>query len=98
MKIKLDNKNFEQTKFKGRALRNLLEIQDELESKQEEGAFKKEDLDIMCEFIVNVFDNQFTSDDLLDELEFHEIIQYFRQIAEEIMKKTNDKMGKLIKK
>lgn len=98
MKIKLEDKTFEQTKFRGRTLRNLLEIQGQLEVKQEEGTFKAEDLDMMCEFLVNVFDNQFTSDDVLDNLEFFEIIQYFKQVAEEIMKRTNSKMGALTKK
>lgn len=98
MKIKMENKTHEQTKFKGRVLRNLLEIQGLLEARQEDEAFKVEDLDIMCEFLVNVFDNQFTTDDLLDNLEFYEIISYFRQVTEEIMKKTNDKMSKLGKK
>lgn len=98
MKIKMGDKNFEQTKFKGRILRNLLEIQNILEEREEAQEFKVEDLDIMCEFIVNTFDNQFTTDDILDNLEFHEIIVFFKQIAEEIMKKTNGKMGKLAKK
>jgi len=97
MKIKIDDKSYEQTKFKGRALRNLLEIQNILEEREEE-SFKVDDLDIMCEFIANVFDNQFTSDDLLDNLEFHEIMECFKKIAEEIMKKTNNKMEKLGKK
>lgn len=98
MKLMLGEDTYEQTKFKGRILRNLLEIQDTLEQRQEENVYKKEDLDLMCEFLVNTFDSKFTSDDLLDNLEFYEIIGYFRQVAEEIMKKTNNKMGKLVKK
>lgn len=98
MKIKIEGKTYEQTKFRGRALRNLLEIQDILQNRQEEGNFKVEDLDLMCEFVVNVFDNKFTTDDLLDNLEFHEIISYFKQVAEEIKKKTNSKMEQLGKK
>ena len=98
MKIKLEDKTYEQLHFRGRALRNLLEIQGILEERQDENTFKVEDLDMITEFLANVFDGQFTSDDLLDNLEFYEIIGYFRQVAEEIMKKTNDKMGKLAKK
>lgn len=90
-------KTFEQTKFKGRVLRNLLEIQGVFDGKQED-TFTIEDYDLMCEFLVNTFDNQFTTDDLLDGLETHEIMGYFTQVAEEVMKKTNDKMGKLAKK
>lgn len=98
MKIKIGNKTFEQLHFKGRALRNMLEIQGLLEAREEEQSFKIEDLDMITEFLVNVFDGQFTSDDLLDNLEFYEIVGYFRQVAQEIMKKTNDKIGKVIKK
>lgn len=98
MKIKIENKIFEQTKFKGRVLRNFLEIEEIFEEREKTGEFKASDLDLMTEFLVNTFDNQFTTDDLLDNLETHEIIEYFRQVAQETMKKTNDKMGKLAKK
>lgn len=95
--IEKTTKTFEQTKFKGRVLRNLLEIQGIFEGKQED-TFTIGDYDLMCEFLVNTFDNQFTTDDLLDGLETHEIMGCFGQVAEEIMKKTNDKMGKIAKK
>jgi len=98
MKIKINGQNYEQLKFKGRILRNLLEIQDRLTEQAANDSFTTKDLDVMCEFLVDTFDNQFTSDDLLDNLEFAEIVEYFRQIASEIMKKTNTKMEKLAKK
>jgi len=98
MKIKIEDKTFEQTKFKGRVLRNLLEIQELFEEREKTGEFKVSDLDLMTEFLVNTFDNQFTTDDLLDNLETHEIMEHFRQVAQETMKKSNDKMGKLAKK
>lgn len=98
MKIKLENKTYEQTKFKGRKVRNLLEVQSVLENKESEGNFKAEDIDLITEFIANCFENEFTSDNLLDSLEYYEILMIFHQIAEEISKRTNDKMGKLAKK
>lgn len=98
MKLKIEGKTYEKLRFKGRVTRNLLEIQGILSDKESRGEFTTEDLDMMCEFLVNVFENEFTTDDLLDGLEFHEIIAYFRQVAQEIMKKTNDKMEALAKK
>lgn len=96
MKIKLGDKTFEQLKFKGRIVRNLLEIEEQLEAKN--GRFDKNDLDVICEFLANTFDGSFSSDDLLDELEFPEIIGYFRQVQQEVAKKTNKKMSELAKK
>ncbi|HBJ2613335.1 TPA: hypothetical protein LA742_001796 [Clostridium botulinum] len=96
MKIIIDKKTYEQTKFKGRISRNLLEIQQHLEEVGED--FKASDLDLLCEFIANVFDNKFTTDDLLDEFEFADIILTFRKIADEINKKTSKKFEQLAKK
>lgn len=98
MKIKLDNKVYEKTKFMASKARNLLEITSVLENREKEGVFKVEDFDLITEFIVNCFENEFTSDDLLNFLEYSEIQSIFYQIAEQIYKKTNDKMGKLAKK
>ncbi|WP_251861971.1 hypothetical protein [Clostridium sp. Marseille-Q2269] len=96
MKIIICEKTYEQTKFKGRITRNLLEIQQHLEEVGEN--FKASDLDLLCQFIVNVFDNEFTTDDLLDEFEYSDIILTFRKITDEINKKTKKKFEQLAKK
>lgn len=96
MKIIIDGKTYEQNKFKGRITRNLLEIQEHMEKVEED--FKASDLDLMCEFIANVFDNKFTTDDLLDEFEFGDIVLIFRKISDEISKRTSKKFEQLAKK
>lgn len=98
MKITIGDKTYTQNKFKGRITRNLLEIQAVLSNKQTEGEFSLEDFDLINEFITSVFDNEFSTDDLLDELDFADILTIFKNIQEEISKKTNDKMSKLAKK
>ncbi|MBK1809138.1 hypothetical protein JHL18_00550 [Clostridium sp. YIM B02505] len=98
MKLKIGDKTYEQLKFKGRVMRNLLVIQQDFELKQQDNEFGAEDLDVMCEFIANAFGGQFTSDDVLDELEYAEIIEAFRNISSELSKKANAQMKKFEKK
>lgn len=95
MKITIGENKFEQTKIKGRFFRRLLEIQEILEEREAEGKFTATDLDLMTEFISEVFEGKFTSDTLYDELEVDEIMFNFKNVAEEISKKSKAKIEKI---
>jgi len=82
MKIKIGKKTYEQTKFKGRLTRKALEMQDLLNGDK----FTTKEFDAIMTFLCDAFDNKFTSDDLLDELETTEIMADFAYVCEEVGK------------
>lgn len=89
MKTKIGEVEYTQKKFKGRLVRNLLEIQNHLKNTGEE--MNNTEVDMILEFICLCFDNQFTPDDLLDELEWVEIQKLFIEIQEKITGKVTKK-------
>lgn len=106
MKIKIDinnngileEKEFSTTRMRGRALKRMLEIQDVMSRASEEGIFTEEHYDLMCEFICEMFSNQFTVDELLDGVDLMDIYPTFIKLSEEVGNKTMKKMENLIKK
>lgn len=106
MKIALDiekNGQIEKVEFstkrmRGRALKRMLEIQDVMEQADKAGVFTQEHYELMCEFICELFGDQFTVDELLDGMDLEDIYPTFNKLGEEVGKKTMKKMENLIKK
>lgn len=98
MKIALNNKIYEQTKIKGRATRRFLEVKELLASSENKGDFTTTDFDIITTFIVDIFGNQFTTDDILDELDTQEIFSVFTDVCREIGEKMSGKVQQFEKK
>lgn len=93
MKITIGKKTYEQLKITGRLVRKSLELQEEVDGK----VFGLKEYDIIIAFIVDAFGNKFTSDDVLDELEYKEIQEQFLNICNEIGNNMNDAVGKFEK-
>lgn len=89
---------FSTIRMRGRALKRMLEIQDVMEEADKAGVFTQEHYDLMCEFMCDLFGNQFTVDELLDGMDLEDIYPTFNKLGEEVGKKTMKKMENLIKK
>ncbi|MDF2803057.1 MAG: hypothetical protein K0S61_2960 [Anaerocolumna sp.] len=94
MKITIGKKTYEQTKFKGRLTRKALEMQEILNGE----TFTTKEYDAIITFLADAFDNKFTSDDVLDELENLEIMQDFNYICEEVSKHMSGAVDEYEKK
>lgn len=82
MKIIIGKKTYEQTKFKGRLTRKAFEMQEILNG----ATFTTKEYDAIITFLCDAFDNKFTSDDVLDELENIEIMKDFNYVCDEVGK------------
>lgn len=80
MKITIGKKTYEQLKIKGRLVRKSLELQEILNGKE----FGTKEYDTIISFIVDTYDKQFTTDDVLDELSYKEIQKSYLDICNEI--------------
>lgn len=106
MKIKLEIinneeievKEFSTIRMRGRALKRMLEVQDVMQEAEEENVFTESHFDLMCEFICEMFGNQFTADQLVDGVDLEEIYPIARKLCEEIGNKTMKNIDKLVKK
>lgn len=95
---KVVQEKFSTIRMRGRALKRMLEIQDIMEDAQANDSFTSEHYDLMCEFICEMFGNEFTVDELLDGMDLQDIYPTFSELAEHIGNKTMKKMTNLIKK
>lgn len=95
---KLEKASFSTVRMRGRALKRMLEIQDIMKEAEEAEVFTQEHYDLMCEFICELFGNQFTVDELLDGMDLEDIYPTFIELTEEVGKKTMKKVENLIKK
>lgn len=106
MKIKLEifengesiEKEFSSIRMRGRSLKRMLEIQDVMQSAENEGVFTQEHYDLMCEFICEMYGDKFSVDELLDGIYLEDIYPTFMELSKEIGNKTMKKMENLIKK
>lgn len=94
----VEKKGFSTIRMRGRAFKRMLEIQDIMREAEEVGVFTQEHYDLMCEFICELFGNQFTVDELLDGIDLEDIYPTFIKLTEEVGNKTMKKVGNLIKK
>lgn len=102
MKIKLniDNKEkiFYLKKVKGSLYRRFLEIQQILiDSENSEKGYGLEHFDMMVTFICQAFNNQFTENELLDDIGADEIALKFYEIAKFVSDKTAEGMKRISK-
>jgi hypothetical protein len=68
------------------------------ESEKIHGRTTKNDFTLMKEFIVTLFDNQFTTEDIDENLSIVDLMAFWMLITKEINDKTLDKMEKILKK
>lgn len=106
MKIKLEIEkdgelkkiNFSTGRMRGRALKRMLEVQDVLDSAAENNSFTNDHYSLMCEYICEMFNNQFTTDELLDGADLEEIYEIFMELGKEIGNKALSKVQSVTKK
>lgn len=97
IKLTIDGKEkiFYLKRVKGSSYRMLLEMNQKIMNSNNDNELEM--LDMLVTFICQVFDNQFTEDDLLDNLEPHELMNVMFEISKMISEKTNKSMQKLSK-
>lgn len=93
-----ENKSFTSRKITGSKYRRFLEIQNIIiEMEQQKLPFGIEHYDMLVSFLVEVFDNKFSEEELLDGLGADEIQLKWMEVAKEVEKKTQAGMKKLTK-
>lgn len=93
MKIILKNQEFDSGKLLRGKYKKFTEIKESLMDVNKE-TYTDGDLDKMVSAIVTLFDNQFTEDDINNELEISDIIFNFMRIDLEVAEKLNEKIEK----
>lgn len=93
MKITVKNKEFDSGKLLRSKYKKYIEVKEDLTDQNKE-TYTDQDLDKMVLAIVNLFDNQFTEDDINNEFEVSDIIFNFVRIELEIAEKLNKKIEK----
>ncbi|GMA64759.1 hypothetical protein NZD89_05210 [Alicyclobacillus fastidiosus] len=93
MEIKLrngkDKRTFRVPYIKGMMLRRALELQKTMDAKAEED-IEVDDLDKMVDFIVDVFEGQFTRDDVYNGLSNKELFPEVARCLQEVMGTKED--------
>lgn len=93
MEITVKGKKYESGKMHRKKYSDFIKVRDKLSEKE---IFDDSDLDDMVSAIVKVFDNQFTEDDVNEDMEVDEIIFNFSAIDfVEVATKVNKKAEKL---
>lgn len=89
MKLEIGNKSYESGKIVRKKYDIYSEVRDKLEKHQ---SYTSEDLDDMVNVLVEVYDNQFTADDINNNFDVSEIIFAFMQFDIEVADKVNSKV------
>lgn len=98
MKITVKNKEYDLGKLVRSKYKAYSESRDKLFAKQEKGiSYNEEDLDNMVSVLVKIFDNQFTEDDINDDMDVADIIFNFTSIDFSIVEKIDKKVEKVNK-
>ncbi|MGG7077611.1 phage tail assembly chaperone G [Clostridium sardiniense] len=93
-----EKKNFALGTIKGKTQRRYYEIRDILiDAEKGEVEYRTEHFDMMVSFICECFNNKFTEDDLLDNLDITDINIWLMKIQKFIEEKTAAKMKKIAK-
>lgn len=100
MKITIKNKEYKSRKISGRIYDHFLDITEEIEQRQKETGqgFSRQDMSAIRDFLVELYDNQFTVDDLYDETDVATVILQFMGVSQEIENSMSSKLEKLAKK
>lgn len=94
MDITVKGKKYESGKMHRKKYSDYIEVRNKLNEKE---IFDDSDLDYMVSAIVKVFDNQFTEDDVNEDMEVSDIIFNFSAIDFEVATKVNKKVEKVTK-
>ncbi|MGL5245386.1 MAG: phage tail assembly chaperone G [Sarcina sp.] len=98
LNINGENKSFSARKITGMKYRRFLEIQSILsEVEEKQLPFKLEHYDMLVTFLVEVFDNKFTEEELLEGVGADEIQIKWIEVAKEVDSRTKAGMQKLTK-
>lgn len=98
LNINNENKSFTSKKITGMKYRRFLEIQNVLKEVEENQLpFQLEHYDMLVTFLVDVFDNKFTEEELLEGIGADEIQVKWMEVAKEVNSRTQAGMQKLIK-
>lgn len=99
MKIIVNGKNFECTKIAGKKYDRFCDAMEEIEARQNkaESGYGKDDVALMRGVIVDIFDNQFTTEDLYEDMDISDLIFKFIEVQGEIQTKLNNKIEKIQK-
>jgi len=87
LRIGETEKTFMATEIKGRMLRKAIEFQSLKES-----AFTVDTLDSMVNFVVEVFENKFTLDDVYDGIKIEDIMPEMMRCVQEVIQRFGSKM------
>ena len=86
-------KTFMATEIKGRMIRKAVEFTKFKDA--DETAINVETLDEMVNFVVEVFGNQFTLDDVYDGIEVENIVPEMMRCIQEVVKRFSSKINSL---
>lgn len=96
MNLTVKGKNYKCGKITRGKYSKFNKIYEELEQKDgKQSLYNDEDLDKMVECVVEAYDNNFTVNDINEELDVPEIIFAFSSIMMEIQEKLNKKVEKI---
>ncbi|MCR6515803.1 hypothetical protein M4I33_13080 [Clostridium sp. LY3-2] len=96
MKIKILDKTFDSGKIVRKKYKIYTEAKEKLNNKN--GVeYTDEDLDLMVNTLVSIYDNQFTEEDINDNFEIADIIFEFMHCDIEVMGKLDSKIDKATK-
>lgn len=85
MKITINNNTYEQTKIKCRLGERYLDLAEEFkEAEVKNGILTAKEINKMIDFLVEVFENKFTSTEVKDEMDISEVVATFNYIYTEI--------------
>ncbi|NGT96498.1 hypothetical protein G6Y98_11940 [Clostridium perfringens] len=94
MQVTIKGKKYES----GKILRNKYKVYTEARDRiSEKEIYDDSDLDEMVRVIVAIFDNQFTEDDVNNDMDVSDIILNFSSMDFEIVEKVNKKVEKIQK-
>ena len=88
MEIKLENRTYTVKIVKARMFRKAIEISTEIDFNN----LKTIDLDKLIDFIVELYENQFTRDDLYDNLPANELMSTLSGSVSQIVNGVGDKI------
>lgn len=91
MKITIKNKEFDSGKMTLSKYKKYTEVRDRISEKD---GYSYEDLEDMIDVLVIIFDDQFTKEDVEEDLEIDEIIYNFLRSDIEIFEKLDKKIEK----
>lgn len=94
MELKLGDRTYVMQNVKARSLRNAIELTEEINFNN----MKVDDLDRLINFIVDLFGNQFTIDDVYDNLDANELVPTLTQCLNSLTGTLNAKLDKMPKK